>query len=51
MEAFNASGEVHLPVINNSDERLFVGMVHEHEVMAAYHQTLIQARREERGEV
>jgi CIC family chloride channel protein len=51
VEAFNSSGEVHLPVINNGDERLFVGMVHEHEVMAAYHQTLVQARREERGEV
>jgi CIC family chloride channel protein len=51
VEAFNSSGEVHLPVINNAEERIFVGMVHEHEVMAAYHQTLVQARREERGEV
>ena len=51
VQAFTSSGEVHLPVINNREERRFIGMVHEHEVMAAYHKTLVQARKEERGEV
>ena len=51
VQAFNSSGEVHLPVINNSEEQRFIGMVHEHEVMVAYHKTLVQARREEQGEV
>ena len=51
VQAFNSSGEVHLPVIDNKEDRRFLGMVHEHEVMAAYHKTLVQARKEERGEV
>ena len=45
VQALTSSGEVHLPVINNREERRFIGMVHEHEVMAAYHKTLVQARK------
>ncbi|MET4805398.1 chloride channel protein [Limibacillus sp. MBR-115] len=51
VQAFGASGEVHLPVVFDREEQRFLGFVHEHEVMVAYHRTLQQARREERGEV
>jgi CIC family chloride channel protein len=51
VQAYGASGEVHLPVVDDSDGGTMIGVVHEHEVMLAYHRALDQARAEERGEI
>ncbi|MHC4331460.1 MAG: CBS domain-containing protein [Planctomycetota bacterium] len=50
VKVFAASGEVHLPVVEDRDSLILLGVAHEHEVMAAYHRALVQARAEERGE-
>jgi len=50
VEVYGASGEAHLPVVNNADELKLIGVAHEHEVILAYHRALNQARAEERGE-
>ena len=50
VKVFGASGEVHLPVVDAPGAMTLVGVAHEHEVMAAYHRALFQARAEERGE-
>ncbi len=50
VRVFGASGEVHLPVVEDKETLRLAGVAHEHEVMAAYHRALVQARREERGE-
>jgi CIC family chloride channel protein len=50
IKVFGASGEVHLPVIDDRGSFRLQGVAHEHEAMAAYHRALTQARREERGE-
>ena len=50
VQAYGISGEVHLPVVDDSDGGTMIGVVHEHEVMLAYHRALDQARAEERGE-
>jgi CIC family chloride channel protein len=51
VKVFAASGEVHLPVVEDRESLLILlGIAHEHEVMAAYHRALVQARAEERGE-
>jgi CIC family chloride channel protein len=42
--------EPHLPVVNSRDAMRFVGISHEHAVLAAYQQALKEARAEERGE-
>ena len=41
---------VHLPVVEDREGLILLGVAHEHEVMAAYHRALVQARAEERGE-
>ena len=46
---FHSAGEPHVPVVDDLHHRKLLGLVHEHEVMAAYHRALIQARAEERG--
>ncbi|MDJ0607561.1 MAG: chloride channel protein [Kiloniellales bacterium] len=48
VEVFGASGEVHLPVVEDPEERRLVGVAHEHEVMLSYHRAMEQSRGEER---
>jgi CIC family chloride channel protein len=50
VKVFGASGEVHLPVVDDRTSFRLMGVAHEHELMATYHRALTQARREERGE-
>jgi CIC family chloride channel protein len=50
VRTFAASGEPHIAVVDNRQARRLLGLVHEHEVMAAYQRTLARARAEERGE-
>ncbi|MDZ7712331.1 MAG: hypothetical protein U5L06_04100 [Rhodovibrio sp.] len=50
VKVFGASGEVHLPVVDDRTSFRLQGVAHEHELMATYHRALTQARREERGE-
>ncbi len=50
VKVFGASGEVHLPVVDDRTHFRLQGVAHEHELMATYHRALTQARREERGE-
>jgi CIC family chloride channel protein len=50
VKVFGASGEVHLPVVDDKTRLILQGVAHEHELMATYHRALTQARREERGE-
>ena len=51
IKVYGASGEVHVPVVDSLEEMHLLGVVHEHEVMLAYHRALQQVRREERGEL
>jgi CIC family chloride channel protein len=51
VKIYGASGEVHVPVVENAKTMRLLGVAHEHEVMLAYHRALNQARAEERGEV
>ncbi|MDJ0971227.1 MAG: chloride channel protein [Kiloniellales bacterium] len=51
IKVYGASGEVHVPVVDSLEEMRLLGVVHEHEVMLAYHRALQQARAEERGEL
>jgi CIC family chloride channel protein len=44
------TGEEHLPVINNEEERLMVGFVHEKDAMMAYNNALLELQSEERGD-
>ena len=50
VQVYGASGEVHLPVVDDAENMTLLGIAHEHEVMLAYHRALNQARAEERGE-
>ena len=50
VRVFSACGEAHLPVVRDRESMSLVGVAHEHKVMSAYHQALVQARAEERGE-
>jgi CIC family chloride channel protein len=47
---FSASGEAHLPVVRDRKSMALVGLAHEHRVLTSYHQAVIRARAEERGE-
>ena len=51
IRVYGASGEVHVPVVDSVEEMRLLGVVHEHEVMLAYHRALQQVRAEERGEL
>lgn len=44
------TGEEHLPVLNNEEERLMVGFVHEKDAMMAYNNALLELQSEERGD-
>ncbi len=46
-----ATGEEHLAVVENNETRKLVGFVHEIDVMLVYNRALLEARREERGEL
>ena len=48
VRVYGATGDVHLPVVDDKDGGTMLGVVHEHEVMLAYHRALDQARGEER---
>ena len=50
VRVFSTCGEAHLPVVRDRESMSLVGVAHEHKVMSAYHQALVQARAEERGE-
>jgi CIC family chloride channel protein len=47
---FNASREAHLPVVRDRKSMALVGIAHEHRALTSYHQAVIRARAEERGE-
>src|SRR5690606_24040515 len=49
LRLFRQTGEAHLPVIDNRSDHRLLGLIHEHEVMAAYHRALVQAQGEERA--
>ena len=51
IRVYGASGEVHVAVVDSVEEMRLLGVVHEHEVMLAYHRALQQVRAEERGEL
>ena len=51
IRVYGASGEVRVPVVDSVEEMRLLGVVHEHEVMLAYHRALQQFRAEERGEL
>ncbi|MBT6118892.1 MAG: CBS domain-containing protein [Rhodospirillaceae bacterium] len=48
---FASAGDPHIPVVENHDDMRLVGVLHEHETMLAYHRAMLEARREELGEV
>ncbi len=50
VQVFSASGESHLAVVDSRQSMKMLGLLHEHEVMSAYHRALVEARKEERGE-
>ncbi|MFD2206364.1 chloride channel protein [Kiloniella antarctica] len=51
LQAHGASGEVYIPVVNNTVEGILKGVIHEHDVALAYKKAMEQARAEERGEI
>lgn len=50
MDLMDKAGESHIPVVDDHESRCVVGVVHEHDIMLAYHRALMRARAEERGE-
>lgn len=50
VKVYGSTGEVHVPIVEDSSSMIMCGVAHEHEVMLAYHRALNQARAEERGE-
>ena len=51
VQVFGSSGEPHLAVVDRRQSMKMLGLLHEHETMSAYHRALVEARKEERGEV
>ena len=45
------TGEEHVAVVENRDSMKLVGFIHEIDVMFVYNRALLEARREERGEI
>jgi len=45
------SGEEHIGVVENDETMKLVGFIHEVDVMVAYNRALMEARREERGQI
>lgn len=50
VDLFRESGEAHLPVVSDRQSQTLVGVAHEHKVVTSYHEAVIRARAEERGE-
>ena len=48
-QTFATSGEVNLPVVENYDTMLMIGVAQEHEVVLAYHRARDRARGEDSG--
>ena len=46
-----STGEEHVGVVEDRESMKLVGFVHEIDVMVVYNRALLEARREERGEV
>ena len=44
------TGEPHIAVVEDADTLVFLGCVHERDVMNAYNRALVESRREERGD-
>ncbi|PKR52569.1 chloride channel protein [Thalassospira sp. GO-4] len=44
------TGEEHLPVLNNGEDREMIGFVHEKDAMMAYNNALLELQSEERGD-
>lgn len=44
------TGEEHLPVLNNEEDREMIGFVHEKDAMMAYNNALLELQSEERGD-
>lgn len=49
MKLIDDSGESHLPVVQDRTSRRLAGILHEHDVMVAYHRALLEARGERAG--
>jgi CIC family chloride channel protein len=47
---FRSCGAAHLPVVRDRKSMILVGVAHEHTVVTSYHEAVIRARAEERGE-
>jgi hypothetical protein len=47
---FRGCGEAHLPVVRDRESMILVGLTHEHRVVTSYHEAVVRARAEERGE-
>ena len=50
LQVIRENGEAHIAVVDDDTSEMFVGCLHESDVMAAYNRALVQHRREERGE-
>ena len=44
------TGDEHLPVVANNDDKLMIGFVHEKDAMMAYNRALLELHSEERGD-
>ena len=51
LEMMESTGEEHVGVVEDRESMKLVGFIHEIDVMAVYNRALLEARREERGEV
>jgi len=47
MNLLEECNEEHIAVVNNLDDKRLMGVLHEHDVMARYHQCILDTRREE----
>ncbi len=45
---FERCGEEHIAVVESSENDLFLGVLHERDVLATYHHTVLETRRDER---
>lgn len=51
LSKMESTGEEHLAVVENGESLKIVGFIHEIDVMLVYNRALLEARREERGEL
>jgi CIC family chloride channel protein len=50
LKLFRSTGEPHIAVVEDADTLVYLGCVHERDVMNAYNRALVESRREERGD-